>query len=434
MRNQSLFSAITKVIGGEANTLLAIKVSFLSSSDASFSYAPLVIESLSIGQKFNIQYADDITVGFNIASADYAQLFANSQNLMAILTIRFANSQGQVSLTATPVQKTYRAIIIDPRDISKEVTDAALRTELDTSIKIRLIEDAVYQARQQTLNMIYQTTTQSEAIRSIANAFGMTSLSLVTPDNVERYDHIIIPPTRDFSNIFSWLQYKYGVYMCGINHYFTGGMLYVYAPFDTAPNTTNSITILQAEQGMGSGSQTYSSISGNVITIVTDSVLHSHDNSVSAAENRGTAVSFLRSSELIDGIVAVTDQSGAQFVSDPALTISLNNSRLAQSDTSRTRHAKMTDNPFSLASHLVEKQSLTTRVEWKMAIPFYLSPGEKVMYNSDENGTIRQRSGILENVVYEIGRVPRTSGTDLFACIATLTLRLDPVGTTTSTV
>ena len=149
----------------------------------------------------------------------------------------------------------------------------------------------------------------------------MTNLSLVAPDNVERNDHIVIPPTRDFSNIFAWLQAKYGVYMCGINHYFTGGMLYVYAPFDTSPTTTNSITVLQAEQGMGSGSQTYSSISGNVLTIVTDSILHSHDNSVSASENRGTAVSFLRSSEIIDGIVSVTDPVSYTHLTLPTILL-----------------------------------------------------------------------------------------------------------------
>lgn len=434
MRNTSLISAIKKVVGVEASTLFSITTKFISTSDSSFSFSPLYIDALQIKQDFINTYTDDITIEFPIASADYATMYAHIQDLHVVLTLTFMDSLGRTDLLVTPMQQLYRAIIINPRDITKEVSDASRRTEIDTTMKVRLIEDAVYAARQQEVHAIYQTMTLDSVIRSLTHSFGMKTLDLITVDNLHRYDHVIIPAMKSFANVFEWLHVKYGVYMCGCNHYFTKNKLYVYAPYDTTPSTTNTLTIYQAEQGMFQGSQIYHKTTGTNTELVTNSVLHAHDSSVAAGENHGTAASFLRASEIVDGVVTVDNTTGVQFVSDPALTISLNNTKLAQTDTNKTKYTKMTDNPFLIASNLIMHQCIMTRIEWNLAIPYTFTPGQQVSYNSDENGLVRKRSGILESISYNIGRMSRVSGKDLFACKAELLLRLDPIGTLTTTV
>lgn len=434
MRNASLISAIQKVVGVKASTLFSIAIKFVSTSDSTYAYSPLYIDTLQIKQDYINTYTDDIVIEFPLATADYAKLYAHIQDLHVVLTLTFADAEGRTDLLITPIQQIYRAIIINPRDITKEVSDASRRTEIDTSIRVRLIEDAVYAARQQEIHVIYQTMSIESVIRSLSNSFNMKTLALTTVDNVHKYDHVIIPAMKSFANVFEWLQMKYGIYMCGCNHYFTKNILYIYAPYDTSPTTTNTLTVYQAEKGMYQGSQIYHKTTGTNTELVTNSVLHAHDASVSAGENHGTAASFLRASEIVDGIVTVNNTTGAQFVVDPALTISLNKTKMAQSDTNKTKYTKMTDNPFLLASNLVMHQCIMTRIEWNLAIPYVFTPGQQVVYNSDETGLVRKRSGILEGITYRIGRMPRVSGKDLFACKAELLLRLDPIGTLTSTV
>lgn len=434
LRNTSLISAIQRVVGVRASTMLAISVKFISSSDSTFSYSPIVIDKLNFSQDYLHLYTDDITIEFHLASADYAKLYAHLQDLHMILTLKAVSEEGVIDLFITPMQQTYRAVIINPRDITKEITDASRRTEIDTTIKIRLIEDDIYTARQQSLHAVYQTMPVKDVLRSITNAFGLTTLEMIEPDNVHKYDHVVLPAMQTFANAYEWVQAKYGVYMCGMNHYYTRGVLYVYAPYDTSPVTAHTLSVYQAERGYCQGSSIFHRVTNGNTELVTNTIHAAHDGAVAAGENHGTAASYLRASEIVDGIVKVNPKTGARFVTDPALTIALNDPKLVASKTVKNKYATMTDNPFALASNIAMHQSTRVHIDWNHAVPYVLTPGQKVSYNSDENGLVRNRSGILEGITYTIGRLTRAGGNDVYACKASLTLRLDPIGTLSSAV
>lgn len=434
MRNTSLISAIKRVVGVKASTMLSLSVKFISSSDSTLAYSPVVIDKLNFKQDYLNLYTDDITLEFQLATADYATLYAHLQDLHVILTMKSVSEEGVIDLYLTPTQQTYRAIIINPRDVTKEVTDASKRTEIDTSIKVRLIEDDIYIARQQSLHTVYQTMPVKDVIRSMTNAFGLTSLDLIEPDNIHKYDHVVLPAMQSFANAYEWVQAKYGVYMCGMNHYYTRGVLYVYAPYDTSPVTRNTLTVYQAETGYCQGSSIFHRVTNGNTELVTNTIHAAHDGALAAGENHGTATSYLRASGIVDGIVSVNPTTGPQFVDDTSLTIALNDPKLAASGTVKNKYATMTDNPFALATNIAMHHSTSVHIEWNHAVPYVLTPGQKVSYNSDENGLVRCRSGILEGIVYSIGRLTRAAGSDIYACKASLTLRLDPIGTLTSAV
>ena len=82
MRNQALQSAIDSVLQTQSPTMSVVSLEFLSATNPTFTFSPLMLNNLLIEQKFfdsedevGGHYSDVITTEFDIASADYAKLY-----------------------------------------------------------------------------------------------------------------------------------------------------------------------------------------------------------------------------------------------------------------------------------------------------------------------------------------------------------------------
>lgn len=439
MQNSVLKEAIAGVLNSGTPSQFSMELEFISASDPSYAYVPLRIDGLHINQNSVKNYSDDMVTQFMISAADYANMYDHLQDLHVVVTLAFHDASCKRLMKVPPIVVQYRAAIVDPKDIRKEMVDAHLRTEVDRSVKVRLIDDAIYTARSVPINTIYRTATVTDAIHHASNAFGITDVTMETADNLHVYDHILVPPMKKFSNFYSWLQHEYGVYLCGMVHYYTNGHLYVYAPFNMLPTTTTTLSIFQAEQGSVGGATCTSALSDTLIEVVTDTVHTVADNTAYGAENVGTSMTFLRSSQLQDGVVDYDAVNGAKFKDDIVLTIGLAKTPTLTSGVDRPRYAAATDNVFALSSAMTEHQTTTMIVEWTTAVPFTLRPGLAVHYYSDQKGTLLKRLGILECIDLIIIRVDRSAGgisasQEIFKASAKLQIRLQPEGVITSTI
>lgn len=431
MRNTNLQGLIDGVMGNSTPSLYKTTIKFTSSTNSSYTFTPLHITNMLISQRFDRSFMDDIHLDFPIATADYAQMYDNMQNLMAFLTFQMLDKEGRVVINATPIKRSYRVSIVDARDVRRQFPDSDLRVTPDTKMTVRLIESQIYTIRQQAVVGTYRSTTMLGALYHAAQTFTISQAHIVTPDNTHTYDHIVVPPAQKFGDFFPWLQAKYGVYACGISHYYTGGLLYVFAPFDTNPSSPWKASFYQADQGAyGAAASFYQSDTAGNIKIVINNLPQSKDLSQSGSENKGTASMFLRASKLVDGAVTVTD-SGITFNQDLALAVRLNNSKLTNGDGVNNVYTKATDNIFANMSMIIEHQANLVTVNWPNALPFSLYPGEGVIYYSNENGATMKRTGIVEYVEYALSERERTSAGLIMACMGRIVLRLQPIAQAT---
>lgn len=437
MLNSILGSAIYDVMNSGSPSITLIEFTISSEQYASYSYTPDIIDALLVNQDFANNYTDDITLHFKIASADYVNLFDYKQDLIGELVIYYADQNGNADYTRQPIREKYRVILMNPMDIRKTTPDIDKRTTPDMHVALRLIEDDVYKLRHAGVNVILSKVTVEQAIRHVTSEFfNINVLHLVPPDNVYVYNHIVVPPFKKFREFYNWLQSEYGVYLNGINFYYSDSALYVYPPFNTAPTVTvNPVIVYQADKGAYAGAACFHKLSSDKIEIVTNEPPITKDLTTMGAENHGTNTMFLRSSKVVDQIVTVDAKKGPQFNADSALSITPTDNRLASSSVVNNHYAKESDNPYALASRHSMYNATLTRLNWPSALPFTVVPGEATIYYTDHSGVMMSQTGIIEKVRYNIGRKDRGPEGHMFVCRAYLDLRLtpDPIPTKTIT-
>lgn len=443
MRNQALQSAIDGVLNAQSSTMSVVTLEFLSATNPTFSYSPLMINEVVIEQKFHDHedavgghYADVISATFDIASSDYAKLYDIQQDLKVIMTIQACDKNGLVKAKSPATKTTFKAMIMNARDLRKELTDVQYRTTPDTTMTVQLVEDPLYTLRLKPINVIYRAMTMSQVIRHIAASLSISKISLTAPDSdANTFDQIYIPPYKEFGNVFEFLQQRYGVYMCGLTHYYTSGVLYVYAPYDTNAKTTNSLALYQAEQGYHVGASSFHSVtSTGDWQVVINEAPQMHDLSTASAENHGTSKMFLRAANTVDGIVSTTAAGLSEFADSSAVSINLKTANPLAGNTKNNQYTKTTDNVFAAASELVSHHATIAHCTWHNAVPLVITPGMAVSYFSDEAGKILKRTGICEAVTYGLTKSARTSAGVTMLCMAHLTVRLDPTGATVTSV
>ena len=439
MQNAVLQGAIAKVLAAGTASNFSLSVEFVSGTDSSYLYTPFRVDGIKYTQDSIKGYTDNIVLQVWMAAADYANMYDRMQDLHAIIVLAYHDAGGTRILKTPPLTQQFRAAIIDPKDIRKEMVDAHLRTEVDRVVKIRLVPEAIYTARSVPINVIYRQATVEDAIHHATASMGISSITMDPPDNIHVWDHINVPPMKKFSNFYSWIQREYGVYLCGMVQYYTNDHLYVYAPFNLLPTTSTTLTIYQAEKGSTGGTTCATVLDTNTVTVVTDTVHTVTDKTLYGAENVGTSVSFMRASEIQDGVVKYDPVNGAKFRDDVLLTIGLTTPKSLTSGQDRPRYGPTTDNVFALSSAMMEHQATVMVVEWTPSVPCVLRPGLAVTYYSDQNGAILKRQGILEVIDTMLLRIDRSSGgeaqsQEIYKSSTKLTVRLQPEGVLTSSI
>jgi hypothetical protein len=434
----ALSNAISAVLAPISITEFTLDVQITTLDDAAYSFTPDWIDKLTITQSFAENFGDIVILEFKAAPTDYMKLFANSKGLQVALRIVYYDAQSaQRVFTPPPIARIYKAMLMDPQDLSKKYTTGSLmptasmpKTEqhISTRIptKLRLIESAVYTIRQQQVHGIYKTTKIADVISHIAQSFSIKQLYIIPPDNTMKWDHIVIPPAQGIDQIFDFLQYHHGVYMKGIDWYFTNSILYVYPAYENNPTIKYKADIYNAPSGSYSGLHSYhnSDLANNRLGIVSTTKVKTSDISRPAAENAGSNFSFVRASSIVDKF-ATTTSKGTFINNNNALTVGTTINRTASTNANNPRYTKTTDNIFEESSKLAKWSAVLIECGWGHAVPYLLYPGHSIRYHYDKNSVFTTQQGILERVVYTFSRSHQLTSGYTYSGNATLNIRAD---------
>jgi len=432
----AMTAAVEPVLAASSVTEFTVDITVNSTDDATYSYTPLWIDSITISQDFADTFADRLTLEYTAAPDDYIQMFNNSKGLMVALRIVYVNSQTQQRVfTPPPIARMYKAMLMDPQDLLKKYTTGSLmpsasmplvEQHLSTRIpvKLALIEAAAYTLRQQQFHCIYQQATIASVIAHIIQSFSITQLYLVPPDNTMTWTHIIIPPAQNISEIFDYIHTTYGIYMKGIEWYYTNGILYLYPGYENNPSIKYTADIYNVPEGNYAGLLSYHQLNtaSNNIGIVSTTKVNTTDISRPAAENTASNYSFVRASSIIDNFTTTT-ATGTFIKNNNALTVGTPVNRTMSDHASNPRYTEATDNIFLESSKLAKMNAVLIECGWNNAIPFALYPGHNVKYHYDQDGTFTYQQGMLERVVYHFDRKRKNAVGNVYAGTAQINLR-----------
>lgn len=425
MLNKSLTNAITNVMMSPDYGFYTIDLKFIA-LDQSFEWKPIHVETVHLVQDFIYGFGDQLKVTFPIAMAEYAVLFEHYNNLTAVLTIKFLDANGMLVKGKPLLVKKYYPIFDNIKDPNKMMTDVLNRvTPTGNNLTVTLMEPALYHIRHMPIQALYHNTTMAGVMAHLAAAYQINDVYIQAPDNDHVYTHLVIPPYREFKDVFHTLQERYGVYMFGINNYFTQDKLYLWPPLDTDPKAPYYANIYQADDGAFAGSPSYYRKEKDGISIVINNSPNAQDYSVVASEDHGAGAQFIRSSVQTDGVIHQDENGLLTYNGDNVINVRLNKNRLTRPDVANTRYVHQTDNLFEIAATLARRQYLGMVVRWPQARPWLLQPGTAVRYYSDERGKVGKRTGQVSKVLYEFKRGDR-SYVNTYTCLSYIQLRLDP--------
>lgn len=429
-------STIDGVLEKPSATLVVLELTLHSETDGSYTYNPLAVEDLTIRQDTANSYTDVITCSFKASPRDYAVIYEHKTGLLATLRTTFLDPAGtKYVYTPAPRVRQYRALIRNPVDNRRQNPDVDQRTTPDQLVTIELIDKRLYDLRHTQFNSLFSKSSLADILRYIVKSFDTTSgngaisaLVMAPPDNTHVYPNFDIPPGKDFSEIFDYLQDRYGVYMKGMQFYYTDGTLYLYPPYENEPKyRTDRVTMYRADQGGYSGSPSFHrKVSDDVTEIVVTGASVSKDLSRWGAETHGTSVMLSRASQMGDGWVT-TDARGSRFTEDTSYTLRTGGSAGIAPKMANARYAETTDNVYIHATQLAKYQTVLTQAAWAMAVPFTLSPGQPVSYCHSAENAAASTPGIIETLEYHYRQSHRTPfGAMAHTCSGNIGVRLKP--------
>ena len=400
MKNQVLKQAIYEVTSSGLPAAFCFYIEFLNQKNTKYRYIPGIasLQQVEYNQNASEEYCDDILLHLLISGNEYALMYENIQDLYCHVIISYMNVEGVKQSHFTPIKKKYRAMLVNPTDIRKHTTDVQYYVEPTIPIQVRLIEESVYKARAIQVNGIYTRTTVTEAIHHLALSFGFKKVTMEKAKNVHIYDHLVIPPMKDLGDCFPYIQREYGVYDKGLAQYVIGDSLYVYAPFNLTPKTMTHLNIYQTPLNHTVAVTSTIKLKKGLVEVVGNQATNVIDHSLFGAENHGTSLTFLRSSEVQDGVIQYHPKRPITFKKDVTLSIGLTEPRTLTTNTHRPRYATTTDNVFSLGSLVSEHQYTRLEMTWYHSMPFALRPGLLTNYYWDDNGKLKKKTGILESL------------------------------------
>ena len=440
--SSAMTSAINRVYSNLSLTEFTIDVTLTSATDNKYTFNPLFLDAIQIVQESSNSlddtlpaYANELTMSFNVSPTEYMSIFDHAKDLIVLMTIVYVDTQvGAKVYNPKPITRKYKAIVKDLQNLYTKYTTGSLQPTKAMGIReqhvatripitLQLIEYKAYTLRQQQFHGMFENSTVGAVISYVVKTFGIGTLYMVPPDNTHVWSNIVIPAAMNFDEVFDYLQEKYGVYMKGLEFYYSDDTLYIYPPYENKPVFPYLANIYNAASGSNSGSNGYHSITGTTLDIVSTTKAQTRDIAVTSAENQGSSTGFLRASQVIDGFIGTTPKKSA-IIKNNSLVISNKKQTTMSNNANNIKFKKATDNIFKESSELSRWNATMIRCGWLMAVPFLLQPGHAIKYAFDNNNIFTSKTGILESIVYNIAQKSRMNLGPLYSCRADMRLRV----------
>lgn len=416
----------------------------LHNPETGFKFSPLWVDSIDITQDFYKSYMDAIQISFPVQYTDYAALIANMQDLECTITLSFVdNEKGRELYNFAPFIIKTRVILDDQPDIAKlqnpnffnidpkkpDTPEQALKTITYT---VHLIEHSAYDLRHKQINCMTTGVTVEDMLRFVCYQFDIEKVKIVPPENPQIYSNFVIPPVKGMTDVFSFIQDRYGVYSTGIGWYFTDDTMYIYPMYDTKleNNTADGIVrIINVPKDAYAGMDHYHCFVDDDLWIVSNTNKDEKSLNTVGEENNGSCRMSLNSDNMTDGFSTMGTDGTVTVSNDKATVIQMANKKGSMNSKSQNVKFDGTrSNIYVSTSEMAMYNGAVMKAGWINSIPRAILPGQTVRYCYDDNGNIfSSKKGRVLSVSYSSHELEyRIEGQKCFNFISEINMFMDP--------
>ena len=391
-----------------------------------------LLNTFDIEQDFMESYMTKYVVNITVTYGQYLLFQGNLQGLeCTIILYPYSVRTSRDILEVNPIIIKTKAMM-DRVDLSKLVgnkvlgddypinrpdkADTPMQASLTMKVPVYLVDPGVYDTRHTQINAVLHNVTVEDVIHWAAYQFGFEKVHIVKPNNTLRYGNLVIPPMKDVSNLFPYLQQTFGVYTNGLGYFIMGDELYMYPQFDKDLNNTytaNFVHILNAPKGHYTGMDSYSRVIDGDQWIVSTSDANIEDASTKGIENEGNVhVSTNTDNNRDDGVVVNKDGSVVRDASNITVVQNANNNAV-QSNSQVLKYVGQRTNLYTTTASIAAYNSVYMSTGWVHAKPLSILPGQCLLYHyddKDENYSVKK--GRILGVIYHSMLHPCNTGED----------------------
>lgn len=396
------------------------------------------IDQFKIIQDFQSGYADVIYCAFRLIPEQMIKVVKAYQDLRCSLTFTKAeNNTGVILNQYEPIQLEYRVLIENPLDLlkqlnskeflkPKEMPDNEQYQPIKVPLAMQLVTTEIYELRHRQLNDNLKEVTAEEVLQYIAAVYEV-EMELVPPDNDKVHTHVAFPPMLEFSNAFSWVQERCGVYNYDIGAYFTEKKLLVFPKNENIPRepvVPGTLHIYKVGTDQYPGSDGYTSKIGDDIHAMCTKPIDIKDLSEANAENVGNAQVINRAATALDTKREIIED-GVEQLPEKTITVISPNSNTAVPGIQNAKYITSQDNVHQLMSSMSAQDCAVAEVDLLYLDPFSIYPNHPCTIHYEENAEYKTVNGVVVGCSYDLNVEGRPSK-HLYGFHCRLILRLVP--------
>lgn len=409
------------------SNIFRIEMKIYSDNNPDVVVKPLSLKAMNIIQDFENKFHESITAILNITAEEALLLVANPQDLRCSITFIHVEQHYYKDLeNVDPEIKKYRVMITSPDDIRKSLQKVEFASQESNSVSgekhtpdevrsarydlpVELMDEKLFELRTRPINAILQKATVTDAIHYAANLLEIKKVQMTTSDNTTQYNNIFIPPMQTLETLFDMFQKTYGIYSKGLGYFYFDDTLFVFDEFNTDPQSDLEIDLYKVPKDEYPGCESYNCVDGSNLRIIILDDVNIKGASEIGTEKTGNYQITKRTDTTLD-----TDSQrkgkDATIRQNNMLAVSAENEYAATQGRVSATYQQSSNNPLDLSSQMANGQCVVMGTKWRMAWPWLITPGTKVVYHYEEMSGLKTITGIVSAIEYSLSIIDTTGG------------------------
>ena len=412
-----LAGRISKAMGGDEHAGFRAKL-ILQNPDAEYRKVITLVSSVTIVQDFLHSYMDQIAVSVQMTPEDYRAMYANSTNLEATLMLNPCDLRTRSQVADQPPIIFETRVLVDKLQDMDKIANPNLTADAKSgeaiapyqhdilmTVDLQLMDKGCYDTRRVKLNATFTECDVESVIHWVGGHLGAEKCSVVPPDNKQTYKNLVVDPFKDISNIFPFLQARYGIYSKGLGYYYTDKTLYVYPAYDHDRNTStisNICNIVGVTEPSFRGNHVYHNRVEDDIWIMS---LHNSIDNISqrSSENAGNVTMSLNPETSLHKAAKLCGDGVLRRDSSDLTVIQAQNTKSNTTDKMLNANYQVsTSNVYAATSKMAAGDAVMLSSVWDLAMPKSITPGMHCVYHYDAHaGDFKVHTGRVLSVVYK---------------------------------
>lgn len=377
--------------------------------------------SISIIQDFVNTYLDTIQIEVELVPADYRVLMQNTQDLECCIILYPTDTDSGTDLyDLEPVIIQYAVFTEHQVDMDKQFQSNAFGdnkedggTLLSASqaqaygrFTFHLLSKEMRDIRKVQINMIGRDITLESVLHWSCQQFAVKNTIILPVDNTATIGNFIIPPMKNISNLFPYLQQRYGIYKKGLGYYYTDETMYVYPLYDTSIDTSpykdGVIHLINGVRTYFNIGNFYHKWDGNDLYIAATHFLQVNPANTASSENLGDTIVTSNADNVLDRLAPVMGDGRVEVADNQTIIRRQNLAGNMSSDSQSVVYQDITSNIYQTTTKLAKDDGSILNAIWVNAQPMAIKPGHHLIYNySSNDGDYQTSEGKVLGVMYQ---------------------------------